>query len=156
MRLEGKACLITGGTSSLGAATALALAEQGAALALAARHMDNDAQQTRTRIEALGRKCVLIPADLAKPEDSRRCVHETARRFGSVDMLVHAGGGPVNGGLFEVSVETWQAAFDVHVHAVFHLCRAAVPFMQKKKEGAIILIAVAPARAGRSHRTFLR
>ncbi|MCY3021063.1 MAG: SDR family NAD(P)-dependent oxidoreductase [Planctomycetota bacterium] len=143
MRLEGKACLITGGTRGIGAATAVALAEQGAALALAARHVDNDAQQTRCRIEALGRKCVLIPADLAKPEDARRCVHETARQLGSVDVLVHAAGGPVNGGLFDLTPETWQAAFDVHVHAVFHLCRAAIPFMQKKKEGAIVLISSA-------------
>src|SRR5205085_8801979 len=47
---------------------------------------------------------------------------------------------PANGGLFDLTPEAWQGAFDVHVHAVFHLCRAAIPAMRVKKEGAVILI----------------
>jgi len=54
--------------------------------------------------------------------------------------MVHSAGGPVNGGLFEITPEMWQSALDVHVTAVFHLCRAVIPAMKKKKEGAIILI----------------
>jgi NAD(P)-dependent dehydrogenase (short-subunit alcohol dehydrogenase family) len=46
----------------------------------------------------------------------------------------------VPGGLFDLTPETWQAAFDVHVHAVFHLCRAVIPAMRTKKEGAVVLI----------------
>jgi NAD(P)-dependent dehydrogenase (short-subunit alcohol dehydrogenase family) len=49
-------------------------------------------------------------------------------------------GWPVNGGLFELTPEKWQAAFDVHVHAIFYLCRAVIPAMRQKREGAIILI----------------
>src|SRR5438876_10562045 len=55
-------------------------------------------------------------------------------------MLVHSAGGPVNGGLFELTPEAWEGAFDIHVHAIFHLCRAAIPPMRRKKEGAIILV----------------
>ena len=46
----------------------------------------------------------------------------------------------MNGGLFDLTAEAWQAAFDVHVHAIFHLCRAAIPAMRARKEGVIILI----------------
>jgi NAD(P)-dependent dehydrogenase (short-subunit alcohol dehydrogenase family) len=55
-------------------------------------------------------------------------------------VLVHSAGGPVNGGLFDLTPEAWLGAFDVHVHAIFHLCRAAIPGMQQKREGAIILV----------------
>ena len=55
-------------------------------------------------------------------------------------MLVHSAGGPVPGGLFDVSPETWYAAFEVHVHAVFHLCRSAIPHMRARKQGAIVLV----------------
>jgi 3-oxoacyl-[acyl-carrier protein] reductase len=140
MNLQNKIALITGGTKGIGAATALALARDGAAIALSARHEDAEARATRDAVRALGRRCEFIAADFAKPADARRAVEETVQRLGGIDVLVHSAGGPVNGGLFEITPEQWQAAFDVHVHAIFHLCRAAIPHMQPKKEGAIILI----------------
>ncbi|MGE5608159.1 MAG: SDR family NAD(P)-dependent oxidoreductase [Bacillota bacterium] len=140
MQLKNKVCLVTGGTKGIGAATAIALAEQGADLAVVARHMDAEAKQTSRRIEALGRKCLLISADMGKPDDATRCVEQTAAQYGTVDVLVHAAGGPVPGRLFEITPQMWHNTFDVHVHAIFYLCRAAIPFMKKKKEGAIILV----------------
>jgi len=148
MKLEHKIGLITGGTKGIGGATALALAEQGADIAIVGRHSDAEAEETRRRVEALGRRCRLILADVAFPGKAARCVEETAKELGPVDVLVHAAGGPVNGGLFELTPETWESAFDVHVHAVFHLCRAAVPAMRKRKEGAIILISSAAGIRG--------
>jgi NAD(P)-dependent dehydrogenase (short-subunit alcohol dehydrogenase family) len=140
--------LITGGTKGIGAATALELAKQGANIALAARHLDAAAEGVRTRIEALGRKCVLIAADLSKPEDAITCVDRTIQAFGTVDVMVHSAGGAVNGGLLDITNEMWQAAFDVHVHAVYHLCRQVIPLMQQQKQGAIILISSAAGIRG--------
>jgi len=140
MLLKDRTCLITGGTKGIGAATAVALAEHGADVALAARHIDDEAQQVCRRIESLKRKCLLIAADLGRPSDATACVEQTAAEFGSVDVLVHSAGGLISGGLFELTAEAWYAAFDVHVHAIFHLCRAAIPFMKRKREGAIVLI----------------
>lgn len=140
MNLQDKIALVTGGTKGIGAAAALALARDGAHLAISARHDDAEAQSTRAAIRALGRRCEFIPADFAKPAETTRAVEETVRLLGGIDVLVHSAGGPVNGGLFEITAEQWQSAFDVHVHAIFHLCRAAIPHMKPKKEGAIVLI----------------
>jgi len=140
MNLAGKVALVTGGTRGIGAATALTLAERGADVALVGRNDDDEAWQVKTQIEKLGRRSALILADLSRPEEAARSVEETARQLGSPDVLVHSAGGAVPGSLLEISPETWHAAFDVHVHAVFYLCRAAVPAMRQKKAGAIVLI----------------
>ncbi|MBI2929560.1 MAG: SDR family oxidoreductase [Verrucomicrobia bacterium] len=140
MNLTDKVALVTGGTRGIGAATAIALAREGAHVAINGRHDDPEAQATRQAILAPGHRCELLLADCARPEEATRCVHETVERLGSVDVLVHCAGGPVNGGLFDLSPEAWLSAFDVHVHAVFHLCRAAVPHMRARREGAIVLI----------------
>lgn len=140
MNLKDKVALITGGTRGIGAATALALARDGAHVVISARRNDEAAQATLQSVRALGRQAELVIADYANPAEATRSVEETVKRLGGVDVLVHSAGGPVNGGLFEITVEQWQAAFDVHVHAIFHLCRAAVPHMRPRKEGAIVLI----------------
>ncbi len=140
MNLTGKVALVTGGTRGIGAATAIALAKAGVDVAIVARRLDAEANATREAVIAAGRRCELIQADCGQPAEATRCVRETASRLGAVDVLVHSAGGPVNGGLFDLTPEAWAGAFDVHVHAVFHLARAVIPAMQKKKEGAIILI----------------
>ncbi len=140
MNLSGKTALVTGGTRGIGAAAALALARAGANVAITGRRMDEAAAAVRSQIAALGRRCEAIRADHGVPADSVRAVEETARALGPVDILVHAAGGPVNGGLFDLTPEKWASAFEVHVHAVFHLCRAAIPKMREKKEGAIVLV----------------
>jgi 3-oxoacyl-[acyl-carrier protein] reductase len=140
MDLKNKVCLVTGGTKGIGAASAIALAEGGALVSIVARSFDEEAKKTRSRIDALGRKCLLISADVAKPADIRRMVEETVKGLGPVDILLHAAGGPVNGGLFDLTAEQWHAAFDVHIHPIFHLARAVIPAMKEKKEGVLLLV----------------
>ena len=140
MNLPGKIALVTGGTRGIGAATAVALAREGADVAIVGRHMDSDAKGTCQSVVNLRRRCEIILADCGQSADTTRCVREAESRLGPIDVVVHSAGGPVNGGLFDLTSEAWHAAFDVHVHAIFHLCRAAVPAMRVRKEGAIILI----------------
>src|SRR5215218_8424506 len=127
MQLQGKVGLVTGGTKGIGAAVALALAEQGADISIVARNLDSEAKDIQKRIEAMGRKCLLVAVDVGKPEAAQECVEQTARQLGPVDVLIHSAGGAVNGGLLELTPEAWHDAFDVHVHAIFHLCRAVIP-----------------------------
>jgi NAD(P)-dependent dehydrogenase (short-subunit alcohol dehydrogenase family) len=140
MELTGKIALITGGTKGIGAATAIAVAREGADVAIVGRREDEDARRTQRAVAALGRRCELIVADCGKPGDCARCVEETVKRLGALDILVHSAGGPVPGTLLELKPEAWHAAFDVHVHAIFYLCRAAVPHLRQRKEAAIVLI----------------
>ena len=141
MELHGKVALVTGGTKGIGAACAVELAKRGAKVSLVGRNLeDEEVSRTRKAVEEAGGSPHLIAADMSKPAEAARCVQETAEALGSVDVLVHSAGGLVSGGLLEVTPEAWMEGFDVHVHAVYHLCRAVVPEMKRKKEGAILLI----------------
>lgn len=148
MKLNNKVSLITGGTKGIGAATALQLARLGSDVAINGRHLDGEANAVKAKIDALGRRCVLVAGDMAIPDQVTQCVRETVTQLGRVDVLVHAAGQAVPGGLFDVSPDSWYKAFDVHVHAAFHLCRAVVPCMKEKREGAIILISSAAGLRG--------
>jgi len=148
MNLTNKICLVTGGTRGIGAATAVELARRGAEIAVCGRSPDEEAEQVRSQVEALGRRCVVLTADMAKPDDARRCVQETVEAYGSLDVLIHAAGGPAKGTLMEVSEEVWYHAFDVHVHAILHLAREAVPVIRTRGEGAIVLVGSTAGRLG--------
>lgn len=148
MELNGKVCLITGGTKGIGAAAAVEFARRGAHIAIIGRVADEEAEKTKAEVETLGRKCLLHIADVSQPTEAVRCVEVTGQELGGVDVLIHSAGGPAPGSLLTVTPEAWYAAFDIHVHAVFHLSRVAVPWMKAKHEGAIVLISSAAGLRG--------
>src|SRR5579871_1069441 len=136
MKFEGKVSLITGGTGGIGSATALELARLGSDIAITGRTINEKANALKAQIEALGRRCLLLKNDVGAAEQASSAVASTVNKLGRLDVLIHAAGGAVPGGLMQVTPEAWYAAFDVHVHAIFHLCRAAVPVMKKNGEGS--------------------
>lgn len=149
MKLDGKVCLITGGSSGIGAATAREFAFRGADIAICGLPADDQlAQGVKREVEALNRRVFTITADVADPEEATRCVQQTVATLGQLDVLVHCAGGPANGALLEVDPCTWYKAFEIHVHAVFHLARAAVPCMAERDGGAILLISSAAGSRG--------
>src|SRR5688500_19152639 len=105
MQLAGKVALVTGGTRGIGAATALALARSGADIAITARRLDEEAKRVRDQIQSLGRRAELIQADHAIPSESTSSVRTVEQKLGPVDLLIHSAGGPVPGGLLEISPE---------------------------------------------------
>jgi len=148
MKLSGKVTLITGGAGGIGTATALELARLGSDIMIIDQQIEGKAKAIKEQIEFLGRRCFLWGADMSTPEEVAESVHETVTQMGSVDVIVHAAGGGVPGSLLQVTPEAWYGAFNIHVHAIFHLCRAAVPYMKKKREGAIVLISSAAGSRG--------
>jgi len=149
MEIAGKTCLITGGLSGIGAATARLLATRGANIAVVARSRKKaPIEQMKRDVESAGRRFLFIQADAGSASDCDRCVAETLEEMSALDVLIHAAGGPAPGRLLEVGEEDWRRAFDVHVHAVYWLCRAAVPLMRKRGEGAIVLVASAAGLRG--------
>jgi NAD(P)-dependent dehydrogenase (short-subunit alcohol dehydrogenase family) len=149
MKLENKVCLITGGSSGIGAATAREFAFRGADIAVCGLPADDLlAQGVKRDVQALKRRALTITADVADPAAAAACVQSTVEAFGHLDVLVHCAGGAANGGLLDVDPCIWYKAFDIHVHAIFHLVRAAVPHMVERGGGAILLISSAAGNRG--------
>jgi NAD(P)-dependent dehydrogenase (short-subunit alcohol dehydrogenase family) len=146
MELKNKVALVTGGTHGIGAKTALKLVSEGVKVSLVARNARN--ADIKKEIESSGGTCITISADLTKPDECTRVVNETLEQFGNIDILVHSAGSAAPGSLLSGAKDVWYQAFDIHIHAAFHLCMAAVPSMKKKKEGSIILISSAAGIRG--------
>jgi 3-oxoacyl-[acyl-carrier protein] reductase len=145
MELAGRVCLVTGGSSGIGASTSLLLARKGARVVIVSRTGMTRAPGLLSASDADIR---FLKADVVNPVACRACVDRVIKEFGRLDVLVHAAGGPVPGGLYEVTDESWMNAFAVHVHSIFHLARAAAPNMAKQGGGAIIMLGSAAGLRG--------
>lgn len=147
--LQNKVCLVTGGTSGIGAATAMKLAARGAHVVAASRRGASETQSDLLDVAAKnGARIEFLGADFGDPSSCRACVDRIVESFGRIDVLVHAAGGAVPGGLHEVTDEDWMNAFAVHLHSIFHLARAAAPHMEKQGGGAIVLLGSAAGLRG--------
>ncbi|MBA3481793.1 MAG: SDR family oxidoreductase [Pirellulales bacterium] len=148
MDLVGKRALITGGTRGIGAAVALDLSAGGANVAINGRVDDDAARETVRQVEALGRECHLVLADMASGDETDRCVDEAVSLLGGINVLVHCAGGPSPGRIDDITPEQWEQTFAVHVHAAYRLCRRALPAMRQNGEGAIVLVSSAAGIRG--------
>lgn len=140
MDLKGKRVLVTGGSRGIGEAIAVDFAKQGASLVINSRSEDDAARSAVEQIKALGQPVEFIAADMASPEEIATLVEKAAAALGGLDVLVHNAGGPAPGDLQKVTPEDWNRAFDIHVHAAYHLCRFGVPHLQKNPEGVVLLV----------------
>lgn len=142
MNNKKKVALITGGSRGIGAATAVAIAKLGYDIAIVSRSAGQEALETANRVKSSGVECLSLKGDMAVPEQCHAVVIKTAETLGGVDCLIHNAGGLNPGTLLDEGLEaTWYLAFDVHVHAAFHLVRSAVPFMKKRGGGAVVFVA---------------
>ncbi|PBJ81517.1 NAD(P)-dependent oxidoreductase [Lysobacteraceae bacterium NML93-0399] len=136
-RLEGKAAIITGGDSGIGRAVALAYAREGADVLVSYLSEDEDARETQRLVEDAGRRCELVPGDIADPAHCRAIVQKAVDTFGRLDILVNNAAYQMSyESLDEIPDDKWDYTFQVNVTAMFHLCKAAVPHM---KPGASII-----------------
>jgi NAD(P)-dependent dehydrogenase (short-subunit alcohol dehydrogenase family) len=140
MILTGKTALITGGTLGIGAAIVRDLARRGADVSIVARHLGEPAEALAAQVASLGRRALLLPGDMARPEDCAVVVEKTASHFGRLDVLVHNAGGPSPGKIEDVSPDQWRHTMDLHVNANYYLARAALPHLKKHGEGCIITV----------------
>jgi NAD(P)-dependent dehydrogenase (short-subunit alcohol dehydrogenase family) len=136
-RLEGKVALITGADSGIGRAVAIAYAREGADVVLAYLNEHEDAKDTASYIEQAGRKCMLVPGDLAKKEACEALVSKAVEAFGRIDVLINnAAFQMTHDSIEDIPDEEWVNTFDVNITAMFRICKAAVPHM---KPGASII-----------------
>lgn len=138
--LQGKVALVTGASSGIGRASAIALAKQGAKLALAARRIDR-LEALVTEIKTLGGEAIAIPTDVLKPEDIQNAITKTVTTFGRLDILLNnAGVGSIDETL-KMTEESWDKVVNTNLKAYFFIAQAAAKEMIKNKWGRIINIA---------------
>ncbi|MGW4475505.1 SDR family oxidoreductase [Nonomuraea sp. NPDC004354] len=135
--LRGKKALITGGDSGIGRAVAVAFAKEGADVAIAYLSEHEDANHTRKVVEAEGRRCVLLPGDLADPDHCIAVVEQAVAELGGLDIVVNnvAYQKPVDA-LEELTDEQWEHTFAVNIHSYFRVTKAALPHL---REGSAII-----------------
>jgi len=136
--LAGKVAVVTGANAGIGQAIAVALAQAGADIAAVGR---TPAEDTAARVQAIGRRAELIPADLATIEPIQRVVDETLGRFGRLDILVNNAGIIRRADAVDFTEEDWDAVIDTNLKSVFFLAQAAGRHMIAQGSGKIINIA---------------
>ncbi|MEV1289510.1 SDR family oxidoreductase [Micromonospora sp. NPDC049679] len=148
--LDGRRALVTGGDSGIGRAVAVAFAKEGADVAIAYLCEHDDARHTAALVEAAGRRCVLIPGDLADAAQCEEAVSRTARELGGLDLLVNNVAYQQNAdSLEEISDEQWLHTFDVNIHSFFRVTRAALKHLPE--HSAIINTASINGLKGNNH-----
>ncbi len=138
--LTGKVALVTGASSGIGRASALALAHQGAKIALAARRVDK-LETLVAEIQAAGGEALAIPTDVLKQEDVQNAVAKTVATFGRLDILLNnAGIGSIEQTL-DMTSDGWDKVVNTNLKAYFFVAQTAAKEMLKNKFGRIINIA---------------
>jgi NAD(P)-dependent dehydrogenase (short-subunit alcohol dehydrogenase family) len=141
MRLEGKRGLVTGASHGIGQATALALARDGADIAITWRSREDGAQETVRKVEALGRRATMIHAEVTNRDDCVRLVDEALAFLGGLDILVNNAGGGRSGPLIDQPVENWDYVLALGVTAPFLIGqRVAQAMVAAGSGGAIVNI----------------
>ncbi|ORB86371.1 NAD(P)-dependent oxidoreductase [Mycobacterium kansasii] len=130
-KLTGKRAVITGGDSGIGRAVAIAYAREGADVLISYLNEHDDARDVARHVEEAGRRCVLMPGDLADAAHCRAVIDRAVQEFGGIDILVNnAAYQMMHESLDEISDEEWDYTFRLNVGAYFHLVKAALPFMR--------------------------
>ncbi len=126
--LSGKVAVVTGAASGIGRATALAMAERGADLAICDID-DAGLKQTAESIEGMGRRVSSARVDVAYPEDLRALADQTYSELGRVDILVNNAGIGVGGLFVDVPLEEWDTIVGINLKGVVHGCHIFLPRM---------------------------
>jgi NAD(P)-dependent dehydrogenase (short-subunit alcohol dehydrogenase family) len=137
MRLAGKVALITGGTSGIGQATALLLAQEGAQVAFTGRDGARG-RQIAAEIEQSGGVALFIHADVRLADDCRRAVEETLSAFGRLDILFNNAGVFYPHTALDCTEEEWDLTIGVCLKGTFLMSKIALPVMIAQGSGAII------------------
>ncbi|MGI5222373.1 SDR family oxidoreductase [Nocardia sp. CA-290969] len=132
-----KVVAITGASSGIGAATALLLAERGAAVVLGARRTDR-LEDLAVRIRERGGRAVICQTDVTESSDLVRLVDRAVQEFGRLDVLVGNAGISKIGPVAEGDVAGWSAMIDVNLRGVLHGIAAALPVFRRQGEGHLV------------------
>ncbi len=141
--------LVTGASSGIGAATALAFAKRGARVALHYNRGEGRCREVAAGMRDRGRAARLFQADLSRPDECRRLVGEVLGDCGHIDTLVNnAGALGERHAFLEITEEYWQWVLDTNLRSALVVSQAAVPRMIERRGGSIINVSSIAARTG--------
>lgn len=139
--LQGRVALVTGGGRGIGRAISLALAEDGADIALTYNRDEESAAATVTEIEALGRRALALQGSVQSLEDDERCVASAQAELGPIDILVNNAGIASKGrSVADTDPEEPGRLLAAHAIGPHHLCRLVLPTMRERERGDIVFI----------------
>ncbi|MGD0360356.1 MAG: SDR family NAD(P)-dependent oxidoreductase [Bryobacteraceae bacterium] len=151
-KLAGKVALITGASRGLGKAMALALAGEGASIALVAR--DREAlQKTAEEVWSTGAGAQVFQADVTREEQVLRLEREVAEAFGRVQILINNAGINIRKQLIEFTLDEWRRVVDTSLTSTFLMCRGFVPHMKGGGYGRVLNLASTMAHVSLPGRT---
>ena len=140
MFLTGQVAIVTGGGAGIGKAIALALAKEGADIALTDVNLET-AQQTATEIEAIGRKSFAAPADVSDSTAVESFINTVVEKFGRIDILVNNAGITRDTLLIRMKDADWESVLKINLTGTFNCTRAVSKIMMKQRSGRIINMA---------------
>lgn len=148
-KLEGKTALVTGASSGIGEATALALAAEGASVAVAGRRADR-LESLVQRITEAGGKAKAITADVSLEDQAREMVTAANAEFGHLDILVNNAGVMLLGPIGNADTEDWRRMIQTNVMGLMYATHAALPLMRAQGSGHIVNISSVAGRTARA------
>ena len=124
-KLRDRVVIVTGAGRGIGAATAVALANQGAHIVLAAK-TSREIETVANRVRTIGRQALAVPTDVSKKEQVDALAAEAYQAFGKVDILVNNAGVAIHNPIPKIELSDWQTTLDVNLTGVFNdLCHLA-------------------------------
>lgn len=144
-QLENKVVIVTGASSGIGEATALLLAQEGAAVALAARRTDR-LETLKAEIEANGGRALVVETDVTDRAACQRLVDATLDAFGRLDVLVNNAGVMPLSFVKNVRVEEWEQMVNVNINGVLYCTAAALPHFVEQEGGHIVNVSSVAGR----------
>jgi clavulanate-9-aldehyde reductase len=147
--LSGQVVAVTGASSGIGEATALACASAGAAVALAARRADR-IEALAARIEKDGGRALAVPTDVGEETQARAFVERAHAELGRLDALVNNAGVMLLGPIANAPTEEWRRMIDANVFGVLYCTHAALPLMAEQGSGHIVNVSSVAGRVARA------
>jgi len=138
-KLDQKVAIVTGGGTGIGQAIALTFAKEGADIVICGRTMDK-LEKVAKEVEALGRHCLAIPADVSIKAQAQSLVKQTVDRLGKIDILVNNAGVVRRASLLDMSEADWDTVMAINLKGVFLCTQAVAPYMIEWKYGKIVNI----------------
>jgi len=153
MSLAGKVAVVTGGSRGIGRAICMRFAELGAKVVINYVSRSEAAEETKSRIEALGGECVLVKFDVASSSEVQEAFKQIVAECGRIDVLVCNAGITRDGLLATMKEDDWDQVMAVNLKGAFNCIKAGCRPMMKQRWGRIIIITSVVGFAGNAGQT---